>query len=97
MPADKYGPQKKYKKEHVTQVLLHLSDLSGLPSALEEAIQATGQSKHAYGIDALKEKLFREGYWTEEKISSPTYKKQFDELVSRVDFDDQFWALKEKK
>ena len=96
MAADKYGPQKKYKKIHTVQLMLNLQDTSGLPSALEEAIQATGQSKHAYGVDALKEKLFREGYWTEEKISSPTYKKQFDELVSKVDFDDQFWVLKKK-
>lgn len=87
----KYSSQIKYQKEHITNVLIHMQDNSGLPQALDIATQKTGMTKHAYCLEAVREKLIRENFLTEDMVRSPVHMRAYDETWARVEFDNPLY------
>lgn len=54
-----------WKAEHTTWVSIRIQNSSGIPDALTNALQGAGKSRNAYIIDAIREKLIRDGYMPE--------------------------------
>lgn len=51
-----------WKKENTMQYAVRVGKASGIPDAFETAKAATGLSSNAYLLQALTEKLIRDGY-----------------------------------
>lgn len=67
----KQTPQKaaydiEWKRENTVQIAIRLGKMSSAMVALEKAMAETGLSKAGYATQALKEKLIRDGYLSEE-------------------------------
>lgn len=54
-----------WKKENTAQYGIRLMNSTGIPQALDAAVAKTGKSRNAYIIEALREKLIRDGYLSE--------------------------------
>ena len=55
-----------WKKENTIQYTFRLMKTSQIPGALDEMIEKTGRSRGSYIVEALREKLIRDGYLSEE-------------------------------
>lgn len=56
-----------WKAEHTTWVSIRIQNSSGIPDALKNALQKMGKTKNSYIIEAIREKLIRDGYMPESK------------------------------
>lgn len=55
-----------WKKENTLIFSIRIMNTSGIPSALDKALEAEELSRNAYIITAIREKLIRDGYLSEE-------------------------------
>lgn len=60
MPVTKQ--QSEWQKKNTIMVGIRIQNSSGIPDALEYALIDSGKTKNAYIIDAIREKLIRDGY-----------------------------------
>lgn len=60
MPATK--KQNEWQKQNTTMIGVRIQNASGIPDALEYALIDSGKTKNAYIIEAIREKLERDGY-----------------------------------
>lgn len=56
-----------WQKKNTTMIGIRIQNATGIPEALEYALVDSGKTKNAYIIDAIREKLEREGYLPEQK------------------------------
>lgn len=54
--------QADWQKKNTVMIGLRIQNASGIPNALEYALIDSGKTKNAYIIDAIREKLIRDGY-----------------------------------
>lgn len=54
--------QSDWQKKNTTMIGLRIQNSTGIPDALEYALIDSGKTKNAYIIDAIREKLIRDGY-----------------------------------
>lgn len=54
--------QDEWKAQNTMWVSVRIQNSSGIPAALTEALTASGKTKNAYIIEAIREKLERDGY-----------------------------------
>lgn len=52
----------KWKKENTLQIGVRLQNSTGIPSALQKAIEEQNVTKNAYAVQAIREKLQRDGF-----------------------------------
>ena len=57
----------KWQKENTQFIGIRIQNSSGIPEALMRALEDTGKTKNAYIIDAIREKLQRDGYLPDDK------------------------------
>lgn len=65
--AKKAASDYRWEKENTMRINLKIRNDSGLPEAIAR-MQEDGQSRNAYAIQALTEKLIRDGYLNPENI-----------------------------
>ena len=51
-----------WKKENTMQCAVRIQNATGIPGAMENAMAETGLTRNAYIIEAIREKLIRDGY-----------------------------------
>ena len=54
-----------WQKNNTTMIGIRIQNATGIPEALEYALIDSGKTKNAWIIDAIREKLQREGYLPE--------------------------------
>ncbi len=54
--------QDEWKAQNTMWVSIRIQNSSGIPKSLEQALAETGKTRNAYIIDAIREKLERDGY-----------------------------------
>ena len=59
-----------WRKENTTMCGVRFMNSSGIPAAMDKAIAAEKSNKNAYIIAAVREKLIRDGYLSEETEKS---------------------------
>lgn len=52
----------RWNKENIVTIGCSVSIKSGIPDALQAAITAQGVTKNAYTVEALRQRLVKEGY-----------------------------------
>lgn len=52
----------KWKKENTVQYGVRILNTTGIPSAMDRMMVDIGKTKNAYIIEAIREKLIRDGY-----------------------------------
>ena len=56
-----------WKAKNTTWIGIRIQNSSGIPDALKVAIETSGKTKNGYIIEAIREKLIRDGYMPESK------------------------------
>lgn len=51
-----------WKKENTLQIGVRINNTTGIPAAFQKAISDAGINKNTYIIEAIREKLIRDGY-----------------------------------
>ena len=64
--AQKDAYDEAWKKANTTMCGVRFLNSSGIPAAMDKAIAAEKSNKNAYIIAAVREKLVRDGYLSEE-------------------------------
>lgn len=59
-----------WKKENTLIFSIRIMNASGIPNALDKALESGELSRNAYIIEAIREKLIRDGYLSEETEKS---------------------------
>lgn len=65
MPRDMANKQRldeAWKKDNTTMIGVRIQNATGIPAAMEKAMADSGLTKNAYAVEALREKLIRDGY-----------------------------------
>ena len=57
--------QDEWKAKNTTLFSIRIQNSSGVMDALEKAMADTGKTRHGYIVDAIREKLIRDGYMQE--------------------------------
>ena len=57
----------KWQKENTQFIGIRIQNSSGIPEALMRALEDTGKTKNGFIIDAIREKLQRDGYLPDDK------------------------------
>ena len=52
----------KWQKENTQFIGIRIQNSSGIPAALNKALEESGKTKNAYIIESIREKLIRDGY-----------------------------------
>lgn len=71
MPESK--AQREWRKKNNFSMMVNIPNSTGIPAALADYMEDTGKTKNAIGIEAIREKLIREGYNPEDYKSSGNY------------------------
>lgn len=58
--------ENEWKAKNTLMIGVRIQNSSGIPDALMRALEQSGKTKNAYIIEALREKLIRDGYMAEE-------------------------------
>lgn len=59
--------QDEWKAKNTLWVSIRIQNSSGIPHALEQALVDSGKTRNSYIIDAIREKLQRDGYLPDDK------------------------------
>lgn len=59
--------QDAWQAQHTTWISIRIQNASGIPDALQQAL-ASGKTKNGFIIEAIREKLIREGYMPEKSM-----------------------------
>lgn len=57
--------QDEWKSKNTIMIGIRIQNSSGIPDALMNALTDTGKTKNAYIIEAIREKLIRDGYMSQ--------------------------------
>lgn len=63
MPIKK--AEEEWKAKNTLMIGIRIQNSSGIPEALMHALEESGKTKNAYIIEAIREKLIRDGYMQE--------------------------------
>lgn len=59
--------QDEWQAKNTMWVSIRIQNSSGIPEALTVALEKSGKTKNGYIIEAIREKLIRDGYLTEKQ------------------------------
>lgn len=68
-PNDKKRYDREYQANHTKNYVAQIRVDSGIPVAIDKAVEDSGLSKNQYLIAALREKLIRDGYLSPEPVT----------------------------
>lgn len=59
--------QDEWQAKNTTLFSIRIQNSSGIMEAIKKAMEATGKTRHGFIVEAIREKLIREGYLQEKK------------------------------
>ena len=68
--AKKNAYDAEWQKENTLMCGIRIQNSTGIPAAMMKAIDARKTTKNAFIIEAIREKLIRDGYLTEKQESA---------------------------